>query len=63
MTKICKALKLASPSANWQSVTLLNEGGNYIATLQVINADDPQGIADQVVAALNAQASREGDQS
>lgn len=37
---------------------LLDEAGASIAMLAVMNTDDPQGIADQVVAALNNKADR-----
>ncbi len=63
MTKIHKAQKVPYSSIVGQSIMLLDEAGACIAMMAVMNTDDPGGIADQVVAAINAQASREGDQS
>ena len=58
MTKIHTAHKVAYSSIVGQSIMLNNEDGDCIAMLAIMNTDDPQGVADQVVAAINAQASR-----
>jgi hypothetical protein len=52
--KIFSAQKVAYSSIVGQSIMLLNDQGACIAQLSVINTDDPQGIADQVVTALKA---------
>ena len=48
------AEKVAYSSIVGQSIMLLNADGACIAQLSVINTEDPQGIADEVVAALKA---------
>mgnify|MGYP000359699000 CR=1 FL=1 len=58
MTIVHTALKVPYSSIVAQSIMLLDEAGASIAMLAVMNTDDPQGIADQVVAALNNRASR-----
>jgi len=52
--KIHTAEKVAYSSIVGQSIMLLNETGACIGQLSVLNTDDPQGIADQVVSALKA---------
>ena len=52
--KIHTAEKVAYSSIVGQSIMLLNEAGACIGQLAVLNTDDPQGIADEVVSALKA---------
>ncbi len=52
--QIHDAEKVAYSSIVGQSIMLLNDAGACIAQLSVLNTSDPQGIADQVVAALKA---------
>ena len=52
--KIHTAEKVAYSSIVGQGIMLLNESGACIAMLHVINSNDPQDIADQVVSALRA---------
>ncbi len=51
---IHSAEKVAYSSIVGQSIMLLDDRGACIGQLSVLNTDDPQGIADQVVAALKA---------
>ncbi len=51
---IHSAQKVAYSSIVGQSIMLLDENGACIGQLSVLNTDDPQGIADQVVSALKA---------
>ena len=48
------AQKVAYSSIVGQSIMLLDDRGACISQLSVLNTDDPQGIADQVVSALKA---------
>lgn len=48
------AVKVAYSSIVGQSIMLLNDKGACIGQLSVINCDNPQEIADEVVAALKA---------
>lgn len=48
------AQKVAYSSIVGQSIMLLDDMGACIGQLSVLNTDDPQGIADQVVSALKA---------
>lgn len=53
-TKLHTAEKVAYSSIVGQSIMLLNADGACIGQLAVINCEDPQAMADQVVAALKA---------
>ena len=53
-TKLHDAEKVAYSSIVGQSIMLLNEAGNCIGTLNVNGCEDPQGMADVVVAAIKA---------
>lgn len=52
--QIHDAEKVAYSSIVGQSIMLLNEAGACIAQLSVLNTDQPQQIADQIVTALKA---------
>lgn len=52
--RIHTAQKVAYSSIVGQSIMLLNEEGACIGQLSVLNTDEPQAIADEVVAALKA---------
>lgn len=52
--KIHTAEKVAYSSIVGQSIMLLNDAGACIGQLSVINCENPQDMADQVVAALKA---------
>lgn len=54
MGKIHTAQKVAYSSIVGQSIMLLNEMGACVGQLAVLNTDDPQGVADEVVAALKS---------
>lgn len=53
-TSLHDAEKVAYSSIVGQSIMLLNEAGNCIGQLSIINCDDPQAMADQVVSAIKA---------
>ena len=52
--KIHTAEKVAYSSIVGQGIMLLNEAGACIGMLSVMNCDEPQDMADQVVSALKA---------
>lgn len=52
--KIHTAKKVPYSSIVGQSIMLINEAGACIAQLSVINCENPQDIAEQVVSAIKA---------